>query len=254
MPIPKIIWQTHEYKNSELPPYLKASIGTWIENNPKFEHRYVSGANRRKFISENFEDTILKIYDACINGTIKADMWRVLVTHMFGGIYADIDTYCMRPINEFMDIQNQTFICENIGKIDKKEILINNAVFATVPRSDEISQIKNTIVDNGIRILSNNKPIGYGNIGPNIFTDVIKNMHGKKYIRALSLENEINSSMLKKIKPQGYQIESQESVIHVMGSKTWNDITEKISLEINIELLKKYITRDTDICITNIKR
>lgn len=53
------------------------------------------------FVSSDFPD-FLDTYLSYPPGILRADIWRVLVLYRYGGVYADIDVECLRPLEELL--------------------------------------------------------------------------------------------------------------------------------------------------------
>ena len=100
--IPKIIWQTHEVGMEDLPLVLQQHIGTWKKLNPEYKHVYMNAREREEFVQKNFSSNIFKIYSSLPLNVMKADMWRLLVTYLHGGIYVDSDSSCNMPIDSWL--------------------------------------------------------------------------------------------------------------------------------------------------------
>jgi mannosyltransferase OCH1-like enzyme len=100
--IPKIIWQTHEPDVHDLTPILQQHIGTWKTLNPEYKHAYMNATEREEFVQKNFSRKIFEIYVSLPLNIMRADMWRLLVTYFYGGIYVDSDSRCNSPIDSWM--------------------------------------------------------------------------------------------------------------------------------------------------------
>jgi len=107
--IPKIIWQTYESEYDNLPQLAKDLSSTWIDKNPDWEYRYVSGKERREFVKDNFSQEWLEIYDSYKFNAMRSDLWRYLCIFKLGGLYVDLDTTCNIKISEWLDL-NKNFI------------------------------------------------------------------------------------------------------------------------------------------------
>jgi mannosyltransferase OCH1-like enzyme len=129
--IPKIIFQT--FKTENLSPQFQAIVNTWKEKNPNYEYRFFNDSDCDAFIRANFDERIYKAYKRIIPGAYKADMWRYCVLYVYGGVYADIDTICMNPIDNFLKpgVDFMTVIDANTG-IEKYTLF--NTFIASVPK------------------------------------------------------------------------------------------------------------------------
>lgn len=100
MDIPKIIWQTHNYEFEDLPDHFKKTAQTWKNLNPGWDYRYVSHTEREKTIKKN---SIFWKYYHTQRPICQADMWRYLVTYEYGGVWADMDSICVKPIDYLLE-------------------------------------------------------------------------------------------------------------------------------------------------------
>jgi hypothetical protein len=71
---------------------------TWITQNPGFAYWLHDDADCRKFVRLNFP-YLLHYYDNLLTPVERSDIWRYLVLHVHGGVYADIDVSCQKPVN-----------------------------------------------------------------------------------------------------------------------------------------------------------
>lgn len=137
--IPKIIWQTHEPEYRNLSEVQKNVINTWKNFNPDWEHRYV-GAQQRKWHIKEYDKELYKYYTT-LNKINQADVWRMVVIYLYGGMYADMDSVCIMSIDESIEKEyaGQKMICTPIGKQFNS---VNNSNFASI-KNNEI--LKNMI-------------------------------------------------------------------------------------------------------------
>jgi mannosyltransferase OCH1-like enzyme len=91
--IPLKIYQT--WYTKELPDKMKECVELLKSQNPKFEHYLFDDNDCREFIKENFDIAVLNAYDTLIPGAYKADLWRLCVLYINGGIYMDIKLKCI---------------------------------------------------------------------------------------------------------------------------------------------------------------
>ena len=97
---PKIIWQTHNYKEEWLPEHLKQIKQTWINLNPGWDYRYVDQVQRDQRVSHY--PKIYEIYKYQLP-IPQSDIWRYIVTHEEGGCYADMDSVCSMPLDFMLE-------------------------------------------------------------------------------------------------------------------------------------------------------
>jgi mannosyltransferase OCH1-like enzyme len=93
---PKLIFQTWRSKVSMPDNYAR-----WSESlkrmNPDFEYVLWDDFDNRRFI-ETYHSWFLPIYDSYPREIYRADAVRYFFLYQFGGLYADMDTECLRPV------------------------------------------------------------------------------------------------------------------------------------------------------------
>jgi hypothetical protein len=98
--IPKIIWQT--MTTNKVPIFMKKYSDSWIELNPEYEYKFYDDADIIEFIEIHFP-SFLEGYKKIKYGASKADLWRYLIIYKYGGIYADIDCRCIKPLQKWIN-------------------------------------------------------------------------------------------------------------------------------------------------------
>jgi mannosyltransferase OCH1-like enzyme len=98
--IHKTVYQTHNYKFEDLPATLKKASETWIKLNPSWNYVFMDHDQREDFVKQ--ED--LELYEIYkeVKPQIQADIWRYIITHKNGGVYADIDSVCIIPLDQIL--------------------------------------------------------------------------------------------------------------------------------------------------------
>lgn len=95
MTIPRLLSQT--WKSDTLPPQADAFRRGWLTHNPDLRHRLFDDAASRTVVADVAPEH-LQAYDAMPFPVMRADVFRYAVIYRDGGIYADIDMECMRPL------------------------------------------------------------------------------------------------------------------------------------------------------------
>ena len=91
--IPLDIYQT--WFTKELPPKMRERVALLKAQNPRFNHHLFDDNDCREFIKTHFKPDVLDAYDKLIPGAYKADLWRLCVLFINGGIYMDIKFCCV---------------------------------------------------------------------------------------------------------------------------------------------------------------
>ena len=158
--IPKIIWQTaRDY--SHIHQYSKKLIKSWVIKNPNYEWLFMDDSRCNKFIKDNFNKEFYDMYTALPLGIMRADVWRVCIVYVYGGIYVDTDCECIVPIDHWLG-NNTLVIAEEVPNGD-----IANYAFAACPRHPAFLSAINRFVElyNSDTYLDKSEPTPIQNFG-----------------------------------------------------------------------------------------
>ena len=140
--IPKIIWQTYKDSFSELPQYVKDATQTWKDLNPEYKYLYMDDEEIRSFILHEFDEEWLNIFNSYPVGVMRGDLWRYMVIYIYGGVYADIDTICNKPIDTWINVGANLVVC-----IDDDNSHYAQFVFAATPKHPTLKLVLDLIKD-----------------------------------------------------------------------------------------------------------
>lgn len=138
--IPKNIFMTWYTKN------LSGQISKNFKNverlNPEFSIYLYDDTDCLEFIKKHFEIEVLNAYNTLIPGAYKADLWRLCVLYVHGGIYLDIK---MQPFNnfKFYNLLYDEHFCK-----DRLEKCIYNAILVCKPRNPFLLHVIRYILRN----------------------------------------------------------------------------------------------------------
>jgi hypothetical protein len=136
--IPKIIWQTA--KSTPHPSATKL-IESWKVKNPSYQLSFMNDLQCDQFIKDNFSPEFYNVYALLPLGIMKADMWRVAVVYVYGGIYADIDCECVVPLDTWLADYSLVVAVET----DTGEL--SNFFFAATPKHPALLSVLNRLVE-----------------------------------------------------------------------------------------------------------
>jgi len=145
--ISKIIWQTHEWDYEDLPEIYKKTTKTWQVLNPDWEYRYLNAQERRDMIKE-IMPSILDQYDSydgyiydgkSLGGMLQCDLWRILSVYEYGGVYADMDSVCMGPLDQMLKLYADKDIVVSSHFITKPEHQILEDSAAGIPYNFQVN-------------------------------------------------------------------------------------------------------------------
>ena len=98
--IPRVIHQT--YKTNDLPTEIFESVQRLKTMNPTFEYKFYNDEDCIEFIKENYDEETLSLYLSInpIYGAARADFFRYLLMYKVGGVYLDIKSCTITPLEE----------------------------------------------------------------------------------------------------------------------------------------------------------
>jgi len=106
--IPLDIYQT--WSTKDLPPKMRERVEILKSQNPRFRHHLYDDNDCREFIKTYFRPDVLAAYDSLIPGAYKADLWRLCVLFINGGIYMDIKLICANGFKLIELTENNHFV------------------------------------------------------------------------------------------------------------------------------------------------
>ncbi|MEZ0389670.1 MAG: glycosyltransferase [Verrucomicrobium sp.] len=102
MPIPPILHQT--WRDEVLPERWVRFRETWMLHHPTWEHRLWTDAMLREFVAAKYPEFLI-VYDGYPSPIMRSDAARYLLLDHFGGVYADLDMECLRPMEPLLEGQ-----------------------------------------------------------------------------------------------------------------------------------------------------
>lgn len=102
--IPYKLWQT--WKNCELPPEAISLREKWESVNAKqpLHSTLFNDSEMLSFMEQHFDAEVVHMYNDLPLGVMRADLWRLAIIYIKGGIYADIDVAPLRPVSQWLPI------------------------------------------------------------------------------------------------------------------------------------------------------
>jgi len=91
--IPRNLFQT--WSTKQLPPKLKERVDHLRAVNPEYHYQLFDDSDCRSFIQTHFGNEVVAAYDCLVPGAYKADLWRLCVLYVHGGVYMDIKLDCI---------------------------------------------------------------------------------------------------------------------------------------------------------------
>ena len=126
--IPLKIFQT--WHSKDLPPKMRENLESLKRQNPRFKHFLFDDNDCREFIKKHFDNEVLNAYDKLIPGAFKADLWRLCVLYIHGGIYMDIKLNCINGFKLIELTEKNHYVKDRIPPLS-----IYNALMASKKRN-----------------------------------------------------------------------------------------------------------------------
>ena len=130
--IPCRIFQTWKTKH-HLPPLFSQWSRTFRDMNPEFVYDLWDDQDNLHFIQEEFP-WFLASYQGYPAEIYRADAVRYFYLYKFGGIYADLDTECLRPLGGLLTLAD--VLLGRMGSDATFAHSIPNAIMASKPRQE----------------------------------------------------------------------------------------------------------------------
>ncbi|KAH3719800.1 uncharacterized protein LOC127856355 [Dreissena polymorpha] len=145
--IPHVIHQT--WKNRMIPLVFHENVRSFIDNNPEFEYRFWTDESARSLIQHQHPD-LLDLFDNYVEPVRRADLLRYVVLYEFGGVYADLDTRCLRPLEQVIS----QYACvlspepyEHASLIFNTEFMVTNSIMFCRAGHPFLKQVLQNIAD-----------------------------------------------------------------------------------------------------------
>ena len=107
---PRIIHQTWK-RDYDLPDGWKDTPESWKKNNPNFKYMFWTDADNLKLIETDFP-WFLQKYNSYKHPIQRADAIRYFILYKYGGIYADLDIKCKKPIDSLLKMYEDNTDCQ----------------------------------------------------------------------------------------------------------------------------------------------
>jgi mannosyltransferase OCH1-like enzyme len=110
--IPLHIYQT--WYTKDLPQKMSERVELLKRDNPMFKHHLYDDNDCREFIQKYFKQSVVEAYDTLIPGAYKADLFRLCILYIKGGIYMDIKLACINGFSlmEFIETGQDHFVLD----------------------------------------------------------------------------------------------------------------------------------------------
>jgi mannosyltransferase OCH1-like enzyme len=100
MRIPRKIYQA--WHDKKVKPIFKEYIDKTLKMNPEYEYELFGEEDMDNFVRDNYDGEIYSCYKRIKLITAKVDFWRYLILYKNGGIYLDIDSALLKPLDDLI--------------------------------------------------------------------------------------------------------------------------------------------------------
>lgn len=87
----------------EIPDYIRGLFATFRDRNADFDHQVFSEAEAERFIAQRFGQREAAAFRACAVPSMQSDYFRYCFVLALGGVYADADYECLRPLRPLLE-------------------------------------------------------------------------------------------------------------------------------------------------------
>ena len=221
--IPKIIWQTYKDPYDQLQPYMIDAINTWKNLNPDFKYKYMDDTQAAEFVLNEYGQEWHNIFTSLPVGVMRGDLWRYMVIYKYGGVYADLDTECLNPIQTWLNEEYEMIVCP------ETDIHFCQWTFAASAQNPILKSVLDTIKQKLLDPEYGSPHFVHTHTGPAIWTEGINKALGfdcNNLINDYLLLNSCDNAKLYKFHCYGgenWRIFHFVDVKHIYGSQKWND-------------------------------
>lgn len=201
MAIPKIIHQT--FKSANLPFITRWQISRFRKKNPAYRYEFYDDARIEQFLLQEYSADVVAAYQKIQIGAAKADFFRYAVLYKRGGIYLDIDSRIVRPLDRWIRSDDEAIISleNNPGEVYVQWALVYDAGHPFLEKTIEL------MLEN---IRQNRYPHDVHSMtGPGVYSEAIKTclqenpaiphrLVGRDYEGALGFKYPLNKFLYQK--------------------------------------------------------
>jgi mannosyltransferase OCH1-like enzyme len=137
--IPNLLWQT--YNNiDKIPDKVYTNLKQYA---PNYKHNIYDDEQCLNFLQNYYGDKVVKTFNDLQNPAHKADLWRYCILYMYGGIYLDIKTELLMPLENIFT--NRSLLYTVIANEDG---MIYQGILASPPKNKIFLELIEHIIKN----------------------------------------------------------------------------------------------------------
>jgi len=147
--IPTILHQT--WRNASLPAKFARWRRDWHDLHPHWEHRFYDDSDIRRVVVDRAPQ-FLGVFEALPRPILRVDLFRYLIVHLDGGVYADLDMQPYRPSDPLLAGASCVLSVEShVSKTYQRVVgyrqpwQIGNCIFAAAPGHPFLAELLDRI-------------------------------------------------------------------------------------------------------------
>lgn len=113
---------------------------------PNAEYRLYSGEELEEIIKNNFNDEIFTAYKKLKPYACKADLARLCLLYLYGGIYIDLNIYFINTIPDLNKLE--FFAFRDLSKMSGQSWAVQNGIMHSIKKSKVVENAIDLIVEN----------------------------------------------------------------------------------------------------------
>jgi hypothetical protein len=170
--IPRRIMQ---FWDRDVPPDdVRQLIESFKERNPACEHILFSNRTATEFLLREYGPEFVAIFEYCHHPAMACDFFRLAYLARVGGIYADADEFCNRPLEDLIEsYPSRNFF----ASISEASFFVNNRFLCTAAQHPLMLRVlKHVVEDMRTAMVSGTKPDIWTATGPFQYTRAFAEM------------------------------------------------------------------------------
>lgn len=170
--IPNRLFQIYMYYKNPIPQYIFNGIRKYAIN---YDYILFNENDAKQFLTQYFDKRIIQRFNDLKVGAHKADLLRYCYLYIYGGVYLDIKTILIKPLDEIFSNKTYFYTCKSIYKNT-----IYNAIIASKPRNLIFLQLINYIINIPLYIINFPFRLYYLTFCQDLYTKIQNDLVNKK--------------------------------------------------------------------------
>lgn len=104
----KTVWMYWDSGLDNAPEVVQLSYKSWVTQNPDYQVILLNEANISDILGFNFND-VFNCFTVDLKAAGKSDFLRIFLLYKFGGVWADATSFCLKPLDQWLDMENTPF-------------------------------------------------------------------------------------------------------------------------------------------------